>query len=327
MIPIRDTIQARNFPVVTDLLIGINVVVFFIQMAQGSEIQEFVYTWGLVPARYTDPRFSEYFTFTDQVIALFSFMFLHGGVLHILGNMWILYIFGDNVEDYLGSFYFIVFYVAGGLVSGWAHLLLNLQSTIPVIGASGAIAGVMGGYFILYPHSRILTLIPILFIPWFVEIPAFFFLGFWFFLQLLNAVGSPGEAAGIAWWAHIGGFVFGIAALKTFQYFIAPEIPGSARRRTGIARKKSDHLQLIRPQADGESAHLNGLLWITPYEAAAGTRKMVNIPWGFHQRMYRVEIPPDTDDGRVLRLKGLGRRMESGEVGHLYLRVRIEQPF
>ncbi len=214
MIPLRDINPSRNFPVVNTLLIGINVVVFFLQMSQGNEMDRFVYTYGLVPARYAISHVSAYFTPFQQVFSFISFMFLHGGFLHLLGNMWSLYIFGDNVEDRLGPFRYLLFYLLCGLASGVSHLLLNMNSTIPTIGASGAIAGVMGAYLVLHPRSRILTLIPILIFPWFVEIPAFFFIGFWFVLQLLNAAGSHGGGGGIAWWAHIGGFLFGIVFLK-----------------------------------------------------------------------------------------------------------------
>ncbi|MGM0452254.1 MAG: rhomboid family intramembrane serine protease [Thermodesulfobacteriota bacterium] len=326
MIPIRDTIQSRHYPVVTFSLIGINVLVFFIQMSEGHLMQQFIYTYGLVPARYTVPEIAVHFTMTQQWMALVSFMFLHGGFWHLLGNMWMLYIFGDNVEDSLGSFYFVVFYIACGLFSGLAHTMLNLTSTTPVIGASGAIAGVMGAYFILYPNARILTLVPILFIPLFFEIPAFFFLGLWFTLQVLSAAGSSGTAvSGIAWWAHIGGFVFGILSLKFFQSFAVVRAE-STERRVGVRRKKSEHLQVIRPSAFSDSPALTGTIRITPYEAAAGTVKTVNIPWGFQKRLYRISIPAGIGDGSVLRLKGMGRKTPEGAPGDFYLTVRIDQP-
>lgn len=329
MIPLRDTIQSRHYPVVTISLIGINVFLFFIQMSQGTDFQSFVYTYGLVPARYTIEEVSRHFTAGEQVVALFSFMFLHGGILHILGNMWILYIFGDNVEDYLGSLNYAVFYIAGGLFSGMGHMVLNLESTTPVIGASGAVAAVMGAYFILYPASRILTLIPIFFIPFFIEIPAFIFLGIWFMLQVLNAAGTAGmEGPGIAWWAHIGGFVFGVVFIKMARGRYV-RTPTSARKRwDGIQRKKSRHLQVIRPKPESPESN-NGLdmtavIKVTPYEAASGTNKAINIPSGLQKRMYRVKVPPGVQDGSLLRLKGLGRQNSNGTAGDLYLEVRIE---
>ncbi|CAB1081952.1 FIG056164: rhomboid family serine protease [Olavius algarvensis Delta 1 endosymbiont] len=169
MIPLRDTTPAKNVPVVNYTLIGINVVVFLIQMSQGAEWDRFVFTYGLVPARYSIPQLSDYFSAQQQVIAFVTFMFLHGGFWHLLGNMWSLYIFGDNVEDRLGPPGYLVFYLICGIASGVSHLVLNLHSNLPTIGASGAIAGVMGAYLILHPRSKILTLIPIFFIPYFIE--------------------------------------------------------------------------------------------------------------------------------------------------------------
>jgi len=216
MIPIRDTISTKNYPVVNNTIIGINVVVFLLQMMQGPELDRFIYIYGLVPARYSVGQIASYFTPGQQVFSIVSFMFLHGGFLHLIGNIWFLYIFGDNVEDKLGHFRYIVFYLLCGVASGLSHLLLNLNSNMPTIGASGAIAGIMGAYFILHPKSKILTLIPIIFIPWFIEIPAFFFLGFWFVLQFINAAVSHGDMSGIAWWAHIGGFIFGHSLVGTY---------------------------------------------------------------------------------------------------------------
>ena len=149
MIPIRDTQPSKNYPVVNHAIIGLNILVFLVQMAQGSDLNRFIYIYGLVPARYSIPHVSDYFSFGQQAFAFLSFMFLHGGFWHLLGNMWSLYIFGDNVEDRLGSLRYLAFYLLCGLASGLAQLLINLQSNIPTIGASGAIAGVMGAYLIL----------------------------------------------------------------------------------------------------------------------------------------------------------------------------------
>jgi membrane associated rhomboid family serine protease len=148
-------------------------------------------------------------------------MFLHGGWFHIISNMWILFIFGDNVEDRMGSGRYLLFYLISGLAAAFVQVLTNPASQIPAIGASGAIAGVLGAYFLLYPRSRVITLIPIFFIPWIVEIPAIFYLGFWFVSQLFSGVAAlrlPQEVAmgGVAWWAHIGGFVFGIVFYRLF---------------------------------------------------------------------------------------------------------------
>lgn len=322
MIPLRDTTPTRHFPVVNTTIIAINIVVYFLQLAQGDEINHFIYIYGLVPARYSLPQIADYFTFGQQAFSLLSFMFLHGSFWHILGNMWSLYIFGDNVEDHLGPIRYAVFYLLCGVASGLSHLVLNLHSNLPTIGASGAIAGVMGAYFILHPRSKILTLIPIIFIPYFINIPAFIFLGLWFLLQFINAASSQGVGGGIAWWAHIGGFIFGLLFLKLFD---ALPVAGMSRRIGHYTtKKKTPRLQVIRPAASGNDQHLYGLIKITPHEAAAGTRKLVNIPLGFKKRMFNVKVPAGIANGTVLRLKGLGQRYGTQAKGDLYLKVLIE---
>ena len=322
MIPLRDTTPTRNYPIVNTTIIGINVVVYLIQLFQTTEIDKFVYIYGLVPARYSLPQVAQYFTTGQQVFSLFSFMFLHGGFWHILGNMWSLYIFGDNVEDRLGPIRYAFFYLLCGMASGLSHMMLNWHSNLPTIGASGAIAGVMGAYFLLHPRSKILTLIPIFFIPYFINIPAYIFLGLWFVLQFINAAGSQGLGGGIAWWAHIGGFLFGMLFLKLF--ILLPQLGVSNRMRPLTAKRKTPRLQVIRPANSGNDQHLYGLIKITPYEAVKGTRKLVNIPLGFQKRIFNVKVPAGIQEGNVLRLKGLGQRMRSGGVGDLYLKVTIE---
>ncbi|HSM73554.1 MAG TPA: rhomboid family intramembrane serine protease, partial [Desulfobacterales bacterium] len=251
-----------------------------------------------------------------------SFMFLHGGFWHLLGNMWSLYIFGDNVEDHLGPLRYLGFYLLCGLVSGLTHMLLNVGSNVPTIGASGAIAGVMGAYFLLHPRARILTLIPIFFIPYFVEIPAFFFLGLWLLLQFLNAASSQAGMTGIAWWAHIGGFIGGMVLVKVLDQL--PTTGVSRRVRQAAAKKRSYHLQVIHPSGTANDPNLFGEITITPFEAATGTQKLVNIPWGFQKRLFRVAIPPNIREGNVLRLKEMGRQMPDGRRGDLLLKVRIQ---
>ncbi len=321
MIPIRDTIQPRHTPVVNHVLIGINVVVFLVQMAQGPDMDRFVYLYGLVPARYTVSQVAAYFSTGQQIFSLISFMFLHGGIWHIIGNMWSLYIFGDNVEDHLGHLRYLIFYLMCGLASGLSHLIVNWHSTIPTIGASGAIAGIMGAYFILFPSSKILTLIPIIIFPWFVEIPAFFFLGLWFVLQFINAAGTQGAMSGIAWWAHIGGFIFGIIFLKALQ-----RLPhsGLAERIGPVTEKKTSHrLQVIHPRGSGKDPHLYGDLTISAHEASTGTNKMVSVPWGFYNRILKVSVPSGIKEGNSLRLRGMGRHVPDGPQGDLYLKVQI----
>jgi hypothetical protein len=244
-------------------------------------------------------------------------MFVHGGFWHLLGNMWSLYIFGDNVEDRLGSLRYLIFYLLCGWVSGLSHLFTNWDSQIPTIGASGAIAGVMGAYLILYPRARILTLI--LFFP--VEIPAFFFLGIWFFIQFLSAAGAQGQSSGIAWWAHIGGFVFGMIFLKLF--LMIPELGVSDKLRSATSKKKTPRLHVIRTMGSADDPHLYGQISISPREAELGTRKLVNIPRGFRKRPFRITVPPGVRDGTVLRLAGLGRKIDEEQRGDLLLRVLI----
>ena len=200
MFPVSDVIPSKTTPFVTVGLIILNSLVFLyeIQLSR-PELQLFVQTFGVVPAD---------FTWTS----LISSMFLHEGWMHLIGNMLYLWIFGDNVEDQLGHFGFLVFYVAAGGAAALGQVMVSSGSTIPMIGASGAIAGVMGAYFVLYPHSRVLTVVFLLFFMDMVEIPAIFFLGIWFIKELFSGVGSLGAGAvngGVAFWAHVAGFAFG----------------------------------------------------------------------------------------------------------------------
>ena len=211
MIPLRDVIPSRTTPVVTVSIILINAVVFLYEASLAEPaLQRFVFAYGLVPALF-DP------------IAVLTSMFLHGGWMHFLGNMLFLWIFGDNVEDRMGHGRFVAFYMLCGSVAALAHVMSEPGSLIPTIGASGAVAGVMGAYFVLYPHSRILTLLP-LFIFWpVVELPAVLFLGLWFLLQLFSGVGTMlmatqgGSAGGIAFWAHVAGFLAGVLLVYAFR--------------------------------------------------------------------------------------------------------------
>jgi len=322
MIPLRDTAPSHNYPMVTMAIIGVNVVVFVAQLAMGPEADRFAYFYGLVPARYSRPQIAEYFSFGQQVFAMISFMFLHGGFLHLIGNMWSLYIFGDNVEDRLGHLRYLAFYLLCGLVSGLSHLLLNFNSNIPTIGASGAIAGVMGAYIVLFPNARILTLIPILIFPWFVEIRAYFFLGVWFLIQFANATLSHGAVSGVAWWAHVGGFVSGMALLKVLQTLPAAGL--SDRLRPLTTRRRTSRFHMLHPQQAGpDVADITSTIAISPLEALAGTRKLINLPAGFYNRMVRVTVPPGMKNGQKLRLRGLGRPLASGGRGDLYLEVVV----
>jgi membrane associated rhomboid family serine protease len=321
MIPIRDTIRSETYPIVNNLIIAVNVLVFFIELSQQQRVNEFIYIYGLVPARYAIPEISAHFTAGQQVISFLTFMFLHGGFFHLLGNMWSLYIFGDNVEDRLGHLRYLVFYLLCGLASGVSHLVLNWHSEMPTIGASGAIAGVMGAYFVLYPKAKILTLVPIFFFFQFFELPAFFFLGIWFLFQFLSAAGASAQAGGIAWWAHIGGFVFGVIFLKLFQMLPASSLSKKARNLT--RKRSTPRLQVIRPTGLGSDPDLHSPISITEREALFGARKLVNIPEGFKKRTFFLTIPPGISEGSTLRLKGMGRRTPEGLRGDLYLKVQI----
>ena len=322
MIPLRDTLASKNYPVANNTIIGVNIVLYLVELTQGRVLDQFLFVYGLVPARYTIPHIASYFSIGQQLFSLVSFMFLHGGFWHLLGNMWSLYIFGDNVEDRLGSFRYLVFYFLCGIVSGLSHLIFNPFSNMPTIGASGAIAGVMGAYFILHPKARILTLIPIIIIPYFVEIPAFLFLGFWFLLQFYNIAISQANVSGIAWWAHIGGFVFGMILLKIF--LVLPSMGITERIRKTTSKKRTHRLQVIRPGGPIEDPHLYGTIAISPHEAFFGSQKIVNIPWGFHRRLYTIKIPPGIEEGKTLRLKEMGKQIPDGHRGDLLLKVVIQ---
>ena len=318
MIPIRDTIESKRYPVINYSIIIANIFFYMVELGRGEQLDRLFFIYGLVPARYTSHHISSYFTFGQQIFSFLSFMFLHGGLFHLLGNMWSLYIFGDNVEDRLGHLRYLVFYLLSGIASGVVHIILNWGSPVPTIGASGAIAGVMGAYFILYPSSRILTLIPFFFIPYFIEIPAFFFLGIWFLMQFISATLSPPGIGGIAWWAHVGGFVLGIFFCKLFLKFEPFTLPDRIQRIT--QKKTTPRLHLIRPHYSDTDLDIYGDLILSPHEAIYGTVKLISIPWGFQRRLFRVKIPPGIRDGTVLRLEGMGRVMGSRR-GNLYLRV------
>ncbi|MBM4370199.1 MAG: rhomboid family intramembrane serine protease [Deltaproteobacteria bacterium] len=213
MIPIRDNIRSRHTPWVTWLLILANVAAFVYELRLGDGLEDFIVRYGLVPWRLTRGLEETGFRVGDHVVPWFSSMFLHGGWLHLIGNMWFLWIFGDNVEDRLGPAKYLVFYLAGGLCAGMGQLAVDPLSVIPMVGASGAIAAVLAGYVILYPTARIVTLVPLLIFFFFAEIPAFVFIGVWFLLQYLSgsaALAGSSAGDGVAWWAHIGGFVAGV---------------------------------------------------------------------------------------------------------------------
>lgn len=210
MIPFRDNIPSRSFPAITIALILANSAAFFYELLLGRQLHLLLWAYALIPARLIDS-----FLRLDPagLVPLFTSMFLHAGWLHLIGNMWFLWIFGDNVEDYLGHLSYLGFYLGCGLIGNLVQVVLNPSSTIPCLGASGAIAGVLGAYLLLYPRARVLTLIP-LFILWpIIEIPAFIVLGVWFLEQFLYGLSYSANAAqqgGIAWLVHVGGFLSGM---------------------------------------------------------------------------------------------------------------------
>jgi rhomboid family protein len=222
MIPIRDTIKSQRTPVMTWLIILANAVVFAHELRLTPEaLERFLYLCGMVPARYSDPKWAAYVGFPAglDLWPFLTCMFLHGGWVHILSNLWVLWIFGDNVEDRMGPARYLIFYLLCGLAAGAVHYFTNPRSEVPTIGASGAIAGVMGAYLVLFPRSRVVTIVPLLFWPLFFEVPALVFLGFWFLSQFFSgamALADSEVAGGIAWWAHVGGFLAGIALLPIF---------------------------------------------------------------------------------------------------------------
>jgi len=213
MIPLRDSNRSYHFPVMNWLLIVANALVFFYELGlSDGQLERFIGSYALVPARIEDAPI----TFG---ITIFSSMFLHAGWFHVLSNMWVLFIFGDNVEDRMGALPYLVFYLLSGLAAGLLQTTLTPGSSVPVLGASGAIAGVLGAYIFLFPRARVVTLVPIFFFISLIEVPAIIFLGFWFFSQLFSGLASIGAQAaqGVAWWAHIGGFAVGLVLCSFFS--------------------------------------------------------------------------------------------------------------
>jgi len=209
MIPLRDVIPSRTFPFVTITIIVLNALAWMLELSLDSrDLQQFIYTYGVIPGNFHAPT-------------LVTSMFLHGSWMHILGNMWYLWIFGDNVEDRFGHAGFVLFYLLCGFAAALGQILINSSSMLPTIGASGAIAGVMGAYFVMYPQSRVLTLVPIVFYIDIIELPAIVLLGFWFLMQLFNAgavaVATNSTGGGVAFAAHVAGFLVGMASAFVFR--------------------------------------------------------------------------------------------------------------
>jgi membrane associated rhomboid family serine protease len=222
MFPIRDDAPRVGTPVVTYFLLALNTLVFLFEvvLAPGTR-NAFIYQFGLVPANITAVVHGEpVLAPTAAFLPVLTSMFLHGSWLHLIFNMWGLYIFGDNVEDHLGHFRYLAFYLVTGIAASGLHWAFNPASAVPSVGASGAIAGVMGGYFILFPSARVLTLLPLFFYFSFLWLPAWLVLGYWFVVQFLSgaatSITSQQTGGGVAFWAHVGGFVAGVALIKLF---------------------------------------------------------------------------------------------------------------
>lgn len=217
MIPIRDDAPRALTPYVNYSLIALNVLVFLFEVSLPPfELRRFLYQFGVVPASFLEG--------TGGLATLFTSMFLHGGWLHLIANMWALYIFGDNLEDYLGGFKYLLLYFASGVIAALVHVMFNTTSQAPVVGASGAIGGVMGAYFLLFPAARVLTVVPIFF-AWFVWLPAWVVLGYWFLAQFVSGAATAiaqtsntvRSGPGVAFWAHVGGFIAGLTLIKLFK--------------------------------------------------------------------------------------------------------------
>jgi membrane associated rhomboid family serine protease len=212
MLPLYDTVRSHKFPLINLVLIVSNILTFlYEQQLSPAELQRFIYSWGLVPAHLISNPSAAWIT-------IFTAMFLHGSWFHLLSNMWFLYIFGDNIEARLGGMRYLTFYLLSGVAAVLLQAYFLPSSRDPMIGASGAIAGVLGAYLISFPRSRIASLVPILFIFTIVEIPAAIFLVFWFITQIYSGLFTMqnANATGIAWWAHVGGFAFGVIMVSFF---------------------------------------------------------------------------------------------------------------
>ncbi len=227
MIPLRDTIPSTHVAWVTRALLVLNLAVFGLELLQGAALQPLLYQFGVVPSYWVVGGVSDLLDWPALFLTLVTFQFLHGGVVHVASNMLYLWIFADNVEDRIGPARFLVLYLGSGVVAAVTQIVVTPGSAIPMVGASGAIAGILGGYLFLFPSARIVTLVPLGFFSRIVELPAFLFLGVWFLLQWvqgLTAIGHVADVGGIAFWAHIGGFVSGVVGVT----FLRP------RRRWGL---------------------------------------------------------------------------------------------
>ncbi len=222
MIPIRDRNPSSTFPYVTIGIIIVNTLMFLYELSLGTGLDKFVMKFGIVPLKVSYYSQASDLTFINAFFPFISSMFLHGGFIHLIGNMWFLWIFGDNIEDKLGHFKYFLFYILCGIIASSVHVFFNSQSNIPCIGASGAIAGVLGAYMITFPRARVVTIVPLFIFIQVMELPAIVVLGFWFVIQFFNGAASitaSTSGTGVAWWAHIGGFAAGVIILYVMRIF------------------------------------------------------------------------------------------------------------
>ena len=222
MIPLKDTIPSDNYPVVNWLIILTNTAIFIYMIfsLNAAQTDAFIYKYGLIPNSINLSEVNNFREFGTGIIRpFFTNMFLHGSWGHIISNMWVLYIFGDNVEDRMGKVPYFLFYIICGLIAGITHFILNRHSGVPALGASGAISGVMAAYMVMFPRSKIISLVPVFIIPLLFPIPAIIFIGLWFLIQLLSGTSTilTGQAVGIAFWAHVGGFIGGLWLYRFFD--------------------------------------------------------------------------------------------------------------
>ena len=221
MIPLRDNVPRVTMPIAVMAIIAINVLAFL--YSKSLDFREMVYLYhlfGVVPARFFEPEWALWAGYPQTIGWPFvTYMFLHSGWMHIILNMWMLWLFGDNIEDVTGHWQFVVFYLTCGLAAVALHMVFEQTSSLPIIGASGAVGGVMGAYVMLYPHGRVLTLVPIIIIPLILRVPSYLFLGIWFLSQVVSGLMSSNmqAASGVAWWAHVGGFLAGMILIHLFR--------------------------------------------------------------------------------------------------------------
>jgi membrane associated rhomboid family serine protease len=227
----HDNIPARRFPAVTVGLIALNALIFLWELQLGPRADQALLEFTLVPVRYSDPSIAAHFGWFDQLLPFITSLFLHAGWLHLLGNLGILWIFGDNLEDRLGPARYLALYLSGGMAAASLQILTNLDSHVPTLAASGAIAAILGGYFRFFPRARVVMVIPPFIFGPYLELPAVLLLGCWFGLQLLSGtleLGRVGELSGLAWWAHVGGFIFGATVCR-----LARRLPPVLNREAG----------------------------------------------------------------------------------------------